>query len=626
MFNDIFSVRKDGTGIPISPSMGAALQSADMEPTTGFQTKRVLYIAAIAVFNAAIISIIAKALLLLINFITNISFYGKFSFHEASPLHHQLGMFVMAVPILGAIIIGMMARYGSKAIRGHGIPEAMEQVLTNKSKIKPIVTFLKPLSAAISIGTGGPFGAEGPIIATGGAWGSVTGQTLRISTTERKILLAAGAAAGMSCIFGTPLAAVILAIELLLFEYSPRSIVPVVLSCITGAAFHYLYFGSAPVFHMAAVEAPSNTALLGYSMVGLIIGLLSTIITKAIYFIEDIFEKLPIHWMWWPAIGAVAVGITGYFYPQVLGVGYENINDLLSGQAAVQLLVVLSLMKFIAWSISLGSGTSGGTLAPLLTMGGALGVLTALGVEMVFPGLHLHPAMAAVIGMAAMFAGASRAVLTSIIFALESTRSANALLPLVAACSAAYLVSFMLMKNSIMTEKIARRGIHTPDTYLPNVLQSIAVKEQILTPSTYISTAEKIGELRARLYDIYQYNLPASIPVVNDQQQLAGMIDTADLLAVDDPLKSISFINKTNTVAVLSHASLHDALMKLAESKQAILPVMNEANGSVIGTIDEATIFHAYTTAMKSLETPSRHISLKRAVIKTWKKRNMSQS
>ncbi|HEY1199416.1 MAG TPA: chloride channel protein, partial [Niastella sp.] len=295
--------------IPVSPSMDPALTDAQIEQPGGINTRRVLYLSFLTVVNAVVISLIAKVLLMLINLITNISFYGTFSAHEASPLHNQLGIWVIAVPVIGAIIVGFMARYGSAAIRGHGIPEAMEQVLVNKSRIKPLITFLKPVSAAISIGTGGPFGAEGPIIATGGAWGSVIGQVLSITASERKILLAAGAAAGMSCIFGTPLAAVILAVELLLFEFSPRSIVPVILSCITGAAFHHLYFGGAPVFTMPDVEAPTNTALLAYSIIGIVIGVLSALITKAVYLIEDAFEKLPIHWMWWPAIGGLVVGV-----------------------------------------------------------------------------------------------------------------------------------------------------------------------------------------------------------------------------------------------------------------------------------------------------------------------------
>src|SRR5690606_9510825 len=327
-----------------------------------------------------------------------------------------------------------MALYGSKAIRGHGIPEAMEQILTNKSKIHPAITYLKPISSAISIGTGGPFGAEGPIIATGGALGSTLGQILKISSNERKILLAAGATAGMAAIFGTPIAAIFLAIELLLFEFSPRSIIPVALACITGAAGHHFMFGVEPFFEMDFIQIPGNYALALYSLMGIIIGILAVGVSKSVYWIEDMFEKLPLHFMWWPAIGGIAVGVIGFFAPRTLGVGYENISNLLANSLPIQVIISLCLLKFLSWSIALGSGTAGGTLAPLLMFGGASGSLIGIFFANFFPEAGISVSLAALLGMSAMFAGASRAVLTSIVFAVETTGQANALLPLLAAC------------------------------------------------------------------------------------------------------------------------------------------------------------------------------------------------
>jgi CIC family chloride channel protein len=313
--------------------MEAALRSAEVKGQTGTDKRRLLWITTLAVAAAVVIGFIAKAMVLLIDLITNIAFRGSFTFAYVPPGDNHLGWWVALVPAVGGAIVGVMALYGSKAIRGHGIPEAMEMILTNQSKIRPVITYLKPLSAAISIGTGGPFGAEGPIISTGGALGSMVGQLLRISPNERKVLLAAGATAGMSAIFGSPIAAIFLAIELLLFEFAPRSLLPVVMGCITGAAMHHLLFGGDPMFAMPAIAMPGNDALFLYSVIGLLIGLLSLLITKAVYWIEDGFEKLPIHWMWWPAIGGLAVGIIGYFFPRTLGVGYENITELLSGNA-----------------------------------------------------------------------------------------------------------------------------------------------------------------------------------------------------------------------------------------------------------------------------------------------------
>lgn len=514
--------------IPVAPSLITDMDVIE-EPVV---TKRVFFLSIQVVLNAIIIGFVAKALVALINLITNISFYGQFSFEEHGPALNQLGIWVIAIPVIGGILVGIIARTGSAAIRGHGIPEAMEQVLTNESRIKPIITILKPLSAAISIGTGGPFGAEGPIISTGGAFGSFAGQIMHITPTERKIMLTAGATAGMAAIFGTPIAAVLLAIELLLFEFSPRSIIPVALACATGAAMHYLLFNTAPVFAMPDIPSPSYQDMLWYLLLGAVIGVIAAVVSKSVYFIEDLFEKLPIHWMWWPAIGAVAVGVTGYFAPYTLGVGYSNITDLLSGTLPLQLVLGLCFLKFISWSVSLGSGTSGGTLAPLLTIGGATGIALGMLVLSIFPGSSINLPTCALIGMAAMFAGAARALLTSIVFAFECTMQPHGLLPLLGACTASYFVSFFMMKGSIMTEKIQRRGVYTPDKYEPDVLQNLSVE-------TVMEKTEKDRPLEFQTIYVYpesrlglaidimgRYNL-TTLPVVNkeNKQEVVGMLD-----------------------------------------------------------------------------------------------------
>jgi len=475
-------MRTNGDTIPLSTSLGNFGRPVTAKRNSPV-TRRVFYLSLQVIGNAIIIGFVAKGLVYLIDLITNLSFYGRFSIEPASPAGNQLGPGVILVPIIGAVIVGFMARYGSRAIGGHGIPEAMEKIILSESRIPPAITFLKPLSAAISIGTGGPFGAEGPIIATGGAFGSVTGQWIHISAAERKIVLAAGACAGMSAIFGSPLAAVLLAIELLLFEFSPRSVIPVALACVTGAGMHMLLFGHEPVFAMPSIPMPSDGALAVYVLLGALIGVFASLVSRSVYWIEDLFEKLPVHWMWWPALGAVAIGVIGFFAPHTMGVGYDNIQGLLKGAAPLSVVAILCLLKYLSWSISLGSGTSGGTLAPLFTIGGALGALMAGVVMNLFPGSGINVATGALIGMAAMFAGASRAWLTSIVFALETTGQMNGLLPLLGACVAAYFVSFFLMKGSIMTEKIQRRGVKTPDVYEPDILRNVNVR-QLLIPVT----------------------------------------------------------------------------------------------------------------------------------------------
>jgi H+/Cl- antiporter ClcA len=399
----------------------------------------VAFIGALATILGLALGLIAEGLLRLIGLVTNLAYYHRLSSSFASPAGHHLGWTVLFVPVLGGLVVGLMARHGSAAIRGHGIPEAMEQILLNESRIPPRITLLKPLSAAVAIGTGGPFGAEGPIIATGGALGSLVGQFLAMSTLERKTLLAAGAAAGMAATFGSPVSAVVLAVELLLFEYHPRSIIPVVLASVAATAVRYALVGFGPVFPIPALASPTASTLGVYIAIGALMGLASVGVTKAVYHIEDSFERLPIHWMWWPALGGLAVGLIGLWVPRTLGVGYENIQGVLSARLAGTALLTLLVAKFLSWAIALGSGTSGGTLAPLFTLGGAAGALVGGGITALFPGAGVDPRICALVGMAAIFAGASRTMLASAIFVFETTLQPLGLLPLLGGCAAAYL-------------------------------------------------------------------------------------------------------------------------------------------------------------------------------------------
>lgn len=568
----------------------------------------------LAVAVAACISCIAKILVYLINLITNIAFHNEWSVAPGSPATHHHGAWVIVIPAIGGLIVGLMALYGSKAIRGHGIPEAMEQILTNDSKIRPSITYLKPLSSAISIGTGGPFGAEGPIIATGGAFGSTIGQVFRISSYERKVLLTSGATAGMSAIFGSPVAAIFLAIELLLFEFSPRSIIPVALACITGAAGHHLLFEAGPVFPSPVVDAPSNSALAVYSAIGLLTGLLAAGVTKLVYLIEDGFEKLPIHWMWWPAIGGIAVGITGYFAPHTLGVGYENITHVLSGSMPLQMILTLGIMKFISWAIALGSGTSGGTLAPLLTIGSATGAALGIGAITLFPDAGIHIPLAALIGMAAMFAGASRALLTSIIFAIETTGQENALLPLLAGCIAAYLVSYFLMEHTIMTKKIARRGVKTPDIYQPDILEKITV-QQVLSDATVINAQTTIKEVREWLQQQPAQQRNYYI-VVENEGIFKGIVSSSNLFSMHhDVNEPMGALIKRRPVAVLPRNSLKTAVQLMASENVDVLPVVDRGSNTVTGVLSYRDILAGYRQlAEEGRETIA--ISLKRRTLK----------
>lgn len=604
-------------GLPISISLNPTLEEENIQPAITKNEKRLFIISSLGFAIAIIVSLIAKLLVLLINLITNIFFHGIFSVAFLSPVQHSLGWLVIFIPVIGGFIVGLMAFYGSRAIRGHGIPEAMEQILMNQSKINPSITFLKPISAAISIGTGGPFGAEGPIIATGGALGSTIGQLLRISSNERKILLAAGATAGMSAIFGSPIAAIFLAIELLLFEFSPRSFIPVALACATGAAAHLVLFGSQPVFPMTGIILPSTiSALSTYGIMGLVFGSLSALITKMVYFIEDCFEKIPVHWMWWPAIGGLFVGIIGHYSPRTFGVGYENITDILSGNLSIQILLSLALLKFISWAVALGSGTSGGTLAPLLTIGGATGALLGSTIIYFFPNSGITLPLSALLGMSAMFAGASRALLTSILFAVEATGQSNVLLPLLAACTTSYIVSFFLMDNTIMTEKIARRGIKTPQEYEPDILEKITIEQVIDSNNVALSTENTIGEIREWLKENVQTS--KYFIVVTNEGKFIGIISQVDLYSnLHDSSKPIDTIIKKGYVSIAINKSLRNAIEIMANEDLDVLPVISDLNkDEVVGLLSYKDILSAYSSKFNEHERTNANISLKRRGLK----------
>ena len=604
-------------GIPISISLNPALERENFQSKKKFNNKRLLIISGLAVAIAACISLVARVLVNLIDLITNISFYGKFSGEAASPADNSLGYWVIVIPVIGGLIVGLMALYGSRAIRGHGIPEAMEQILTNQSRIKPSITFLKPVSAAISIGTGGPFGAEGPIIATGGALGSTIGQLLKITHNERKILLAAGATAGMSAIFGSPVAAVFLAIELLLFEFSPRSVIPVAMACITGAAGHHLLFGEGVVFPLQAmIGNVSNASLAVYGGMGVVIGLLSVLVTRIVYFIEDSFEKLPVHWAWWPAIGGLAVGIVGYFAPRTLGVGYNNITDILSGSMSVQVLLSLCILKFISWAVSLGSGTSGGTLAPLLTIGGAAGALLGSQAMLWFPGAGVNAPLAALIGMSAMFAGASRAFITSIVFALETTGQSNALLPLLASCTSAYFVSYFIMENTIMTEKIARRGVKTPHSYEPDQLEKMTVRQVLSDSGIIISEDNSIREVREWLNREHDY-ISNYFIIAGSDGKYKGILSSSNLHSHhhnDD--KPVGSLLRRNNVYIGDEDSLRSAVELMARENIDVLPVVSKENSTVTGILSYHDILVSYRQSFNEHQAMDPHISLKKQRLK----------
>jgi H+/Cl- antiporter ClcA len=534
MSDEVLPYATETDRVPIAAGLDVVLEEAQIPPEHATIDRRVVWMCGVAICIGVAGAIVAELFVRLIAFITNIAFYGRFSLEAVPPSQNHLGLLVLLIPIVGGVICGLMARYGSKAIRGHGIPEAMEQILTNRSRIPARITFLKPISAAVAIGTGGPFGAEGPIIATGSALGSIFGQICRVTAAERKTLLAAGAAAGMAAIFGSPVAAVLLAIELLLFEFRPRSIIPVAMASATAAGMRFVFDPHrGPVFPMPDVHAAGIGAMAFYIVLGAVMGLAAAAVIRIVYATEDAFEKLPIHWMWWPALGAIAVGVCGYFAPRTLGVGYGNISDTLknNGDWPIKAVAFLCVMKFISWNISISSGTSGGTMAPLFTIGGALGqVLGWIGISLI-PAAGIDLKVAGLVGMAAMFAGASRAFLASTVFAFEATEQPFSLLPLLAGCAASYLVASLLVKNSLMTEKIVRRGVAAPYDYTPDVLAQVTVRDVASKHVIALSVNQTLQQVRSWIAADGAEAQHQGFPIVDSTGVLVGVLTRRDVVS-----------------------------------------------------------------------------------------------
>jgi H+/Cl- antiporter ClcA/CBS domain-containing protein len=574
-------------------------------------TTRLLPISALAIAIGVVTAFVALLLLRLIGLFTNLFYYGRWNTALVSPAGNHLGIFSVLIPVGGALIIGLMARYGSERIRGHGIPEAIEAVLINGSKVEPKVALLKPISSAISIGSGGPFGAEGPIIMTGGAVGSMIAQLFHLTSAERKTLLVAGAAAGMSATFAAPVASVLLAVELLLFEWKPRSLVPVALASATAAILRRYLLGLGPLFPVP--EHPvfiGLHGLLGCVLVGLLGGILSALLTTSIYAAEDAFHRLPIHWMWWPMLGGLAIGLGGLIFPQALGVGYDTIGALLQGNVTTRVILGVLLVKWFIWAVSLGSGTSGGVLAPLLMMGGALG-----GLEATFlpnEGAGFWP----LISMAAVLGGTMRAPLTSIVFAFELTHDGNILLPLLIGGSVAYAFTVLTMKRSILTEKVARRGFHLSQEYSVDPLEILLVREVMRTKVIVLSPSTTLGELRQSLHADHPRR-QRLLPVVDSKGQLVGVLTREDVQkrvveGGDAGLRRpLAELVRQDTVPAFPDEPLRAVVHRMAEKGLTRMPVVDHGTGKFLGLIALEDLLKARSRNLDEERNRERTLSLR---------------
>jgi H+/Cl- antiporter ClcA len=544
--------------------------------------RRLITMSALAAVTGVIAAVMAVLLLKLIGLFTNLFYYQQASFALRAPAGTGLGPLAVLVPVVGGLIIGLMARFGSERIRGHGIPEAMEAILIGRSRMKPREAVLKPISSAVAIGSGGPFGAEGPIIMTGGAFGSVIAQAFRLSASERKTLLVSGAAAGMSATFATPFAAVLLAVELLLFEWKPRSLVPVAVAAALAAIVRPWLLGPGPLFAVQTHPALPAGVYPFALVVGLAAGLLSVALTIGVYAAEDAFKKLPIHWMWWPAIGGLIIGVGGLFEPRALGVGYDVIADLLAGRYVPAALLGLILVKAAIWALSLGSGSSGGVLAPLLMMGGSLGALLAAWSH---AGDH---ALWPLVAMAATLGGTMRSPLTAVAFALELTHDINALPALLVAAISADALTVLMLKRSILTEKVARRGYHLSREYSVDPLESLSVGEVMTKEVKSLPASLRVDELVEERYLARHQGYP----VVDDAGTVIGVVTRSNLLLRSSEAQTemvVGDLVDRPPVVVQPWETCRAAAERMAEAGVGRLPVVS-ADGRLVGIVTRSDL------------------------------------
>jgi chloride channel protein, CIC family len=569
-------------------------------------TYRLPLVSVLAAAIGVLVGGIAYALYSVIGLFTNLAFYHQWSFHFRSPRNSPLGWWMILIPVAGGVLIGLMAKYGSEKIRGHGIPEAMEAVLTSRSRIEAKVAFLKPLSAAIGIGTGGPFGAEGPIIQTGGAFGSLVGQFISTTAAERKVMLACGGGAGLAATFNAPITGVLLALELLLFEFRTRSFIPVVIASTMAVAIRRLLFGGGPMFEIGTVDYNFLPGLPYYVVLGLLCGFAAVAFTRVLQKLEDFFDDLKIipnflH----PAVGALGLGIVGFCFPRVLGSGYDTIEDILNNHLVLGVVLLVLVLKSFVVLLSLGSGTSGGTLAPMFMISAAIGSSFAIVVDRLIPGAHLSPAAFAVAAMGALLGASSRATFTFMFCAFETTRDFHAVLPVLLVCVLADAVAFTLLPNSIMTQKFAKRGMPVPGESETEVLKAVRVGQLMRTDVQPIPQGMTVTELAERIArGEPAFNLTQGLPIVADHGTLVGLVTQGDLLRAleQDPKGTMTVLEAGAKQLIVAHPDelAHDAMYRMLRHDIGRLPVVSRENPQqMVGYFNRSSLLGAWTRQME---------------------------
>lgn len=555
---------------------------------------RLLRVSVFAAIIGIISGVIAFMLLQIIAVLTHMFFYGEWAWGLPNIVENPLGWWLPLLPALGGLAVGIMARKAPQ-IKGHGIPEAMEAVLFKGSRISPKIALLKPFSAAIAIGTGGPFGAEGPIIQTGGAIGSLMGQLFDTTPAERKVLLGCGAAAGMAATFSTPISAVIMSIELLLFEFKSRSFIPLVIASTLATNVHFITFGWGPLFKVGYSDFGLPGQIPYYIGLGLLCGIVAVIMTKTLYFTEDLFDKMPGSHIWRPAVGGAIFGLMAVAAPRILGVGYGTITDILNNRLEIGLLCAIMVFKFVGMIVTLGSGTSGGLLAPSFMSSAAMGGLYAISINYLNPGADLEPSAYALAAMAAVFGAASRSTFAFIVFAFEITRNYNAILPIMLVAVIADYICLALLKDTIQTEKLVRRGLKINQDYEPDPLQQLVVREVMKTLVPTLS-ADLLVKDAARDTSFHQHKI---LPIVASDGSILGLITRGDVLRSlqlePEGTMSVLQAGASDLIVAYPDEFLNVAVVRMIDYKLSDLPIVERGDERrLLGILGCESIVRAY--------------------------------
>jgi CIC family chloride channel protein len=515
--------------------------------------------------------------------------------------------YIILLPAVGGLIVGLIIRYGAREAKGHGVPEVMEAAALKGGRIRPRVSLVKALASSICIGSGGSVGREGPIVQIGSSMGSTLGQWLGLSDEWVRTLLACGAAGGISATFNTPIGGVFFAMEVIMGRFISPKFGYVVISSVAAQFVAYAFLGSQPSFDIIPYEMVSYWETLSYAVLGIAAALAATLFIRVLYKLEDFFDAWHIPEFLKPAIGGLGIGLIGLYSYDLFGVGYGNVfwvstmsvDQALLGEIALSSLAILLILKIAATSLTLGSGGSGGIFAPSLFIGAMLGGALGTVAHMLFPSYIAPSGAYALVGMAAVFAGATRASFTAIIMLFEMTRNYTIILPLMIAVVISTVISRALNRETIYTLKLVRRGVDLRQINKASPLREVTVEEAMTRDFPTVLPTMPIRELMAKLRHTGHHGFP----VVDEKGELVGVVTIADVesaMAQERPSAlTVKDIASRSVVVAYPDEYIHDVLVKLGTHDVGRIPVVERRNPKrLLGVLRRHDVLTAYSKTL----------------------------